>query len=276
MEPIHSAPHPSVREGEERLTPGLIVTLFLIGFIGSFISGLLGIGGAIINYPMLLYIPAALGVATYTAHQVSGMIAIQVFFATLSGVLALRRENLINYKLVAYMGLAIIFGSFIGGYGGKFLTGNTINLVYAILATIAAILMFIPKKGIENIPSEELSFNRPLAVISALVVGIASGIVGAGGAFILVPIMLQILKIPTRITIASSLAITFISSIGSAVGKIMTGDVLVLPSLILVIASILAAPIGAKVSKRLNAKVLRVVLALLILATVIKIWADIL
>jgi uncharacterized protein len=258
------------------LTPGLIVTLFLIGFVGSFISGLLGIGGAIINFPMLLYIPAALGVATYTAHQVSGMIAIQVFFATLSGVLALRRENLINYKLVAYMGLAIIVGSFIGGYGGKFLTGNTINIVYAILATIAAILMFIPKKGIENIHSEELSFNRPLAVISALVVGIASGIVGAGGAFILVPIMLQILEIPTRITIASSLAITFLSSIGSATGKIMTGDVLVLPSLILVIASIFAAPVGAKVSKRLNAKVLQVVLALLILVTDIKIWMDIL
>jgi uncharacterized protein len=258
------------------LTPGLIVTLFLIGFVGSFISGLLGIGGAIINFPMLLYIPAALGVATYTAHQVSGMIAIQVFFATLSGVLALRRENLINYKLVAYMGLAIIVGSFIGGYGGKFLTGNTINIVYAILATIAAILMFIPKKGIENIHSEELSFNRALAVISALVVGIASGIVGAGGAFILVPIMLQILKIPTRITIASSLAITFLSSIGSATGKIMTGDVLVLPSLILVIASIFAAPVGAKVSKRLNAKVLQVVLALLILVTDIKIWMDIL
>jgi uncharacterized protein len=258
------------------LTPGLLVTLFLIGFVGSFISGLLGIGGAIINYPMLLYIPAALGVATYTAHQVSGMIAIQVFFATLSGVLALRRENLINYKLVAYMGLALLVGSFIGSYGGKFLTGNTINLVYAILATIAAILMFIPKKGIENIPSDELSFNRPLAVISALVVGTASGIVGAGGAFILVPIMLQILKIPTRITIASSLAVTFISSIGSAAGKIMTGDVPVIPSVILVIASILAAPIGAKVSKRLNAKVLRVVLAFLILVTVIKIWMGIL
>ena len=59
-----------------------IITIFLIGLVGSFISGMLGIGGAIINFPMLLYIPAMLGVGHFTAHQVSGITAIQVFFAT--------------------------------------------------------------------------------------------------------------------------------------------------------------------------------------------------
>lgn len=258
------------------MTIGLIVTLFFIGFIASFISGLLGIGGAVINYPMLLFIPAALGVASYTPHQVSGMIAIQVFFATLSGVLALRKDNLIHYKLVAYMGAAVIIGSFAGGYGAKFLSGTTINLVYAILATIAAVMMFIPKKGVDEIPEGELMFNRPLAVISSLIVGIGSGIVGAGGAFILVPILLLILKIPTRITIASSLAITFISSIGTSVGKVITGDVPFWPSVIIVMASILAAPFGTKTSKRMNTKALRSILAVLIVLTSVKIWMSIL
>ena len=59
-----------------------IVTLFLIGFVGSFISGMVGIGGSIIKYPMLLYIPPLLGMAAFTAHEVSGISAIQVFFAT--------------------------------------------------------------------------------------------------------------------------------------------------------------------------------------------------
>jgi len=48
---------------------GWLVTLFAIGFIGSFISGMVGIGGSIIKYPMLLYIPPALGFAAFTARR---------------------------------------------------------------------------------------------------------------------------------------------------------------------------------------------------------------
>ncbi|GEN34849.1 sulfite exporter TauE/SafE family protein [Aneurinibacillus danicus] len=258
------------------MTLGLAITLFLIGFLGSFISGLVGIGGSIIKYPLLLYVPPLVGVAAYTAHEVSGISAVQVFFATFAGVMALRKENVIHYKLVGYMGVAIILGSFAGGYGGKFLSADAINFVYAILATIAAVMMFGPKKGLDDIPMEQVAFNRTVAVISALIVGVTSGIVGAAGAFILVPIMLIILKIPTRITIASSLAITFISSIGATIGKVMAGDVLFWPSVIMVIASMLAAPVGAKLSTKVHAKVLRAILSALIVGSAIKIWLDIL
>ncbi|KEO81404.1 sulfite exporter TauE/SafE family protein [Tumebacillus flagellatus] len=254
---------------------GLIAILFLIGFVGSFLSGMLGIGGAIINYPMLLYIPALTGVAVYTEHEVSGIIAIQVFVATLSGVITLRKDKIIHVPLVMYMGSAIIVGSFIGGYGGKFLSGHVINIVYAVLATIAAVMMLIPKKGLEDRPVSDVTFNRFLAAGSALLVGAASGLVGAGGAFILVPIMLLVLKIPTRMTIASSLAITFISSIGSVAGKLLAGHIPFWPSIVIVIASLLAAPIGVKLGKRTNPHVLQAVLASLIVLTTIKIWTDV-
>ncbi|BAU27796.1 hypothetical protein DFP93_10976 [Aneurinibacillus soli] len=257
------------------MTVSLAITLFLIGFIGSFLSGMLGIGGAIINYPMLLFLPAMLGVADYSAHEVSGMIAIQVFFASLSGVLALRKENVMNDRLIVYMGTSIIVGSLAGGYGGRYLSEELVNMIYAILATIAAIMMFIPRKGNDdNHGTERIEFNRVIAVISAVIVGISSGVVGAGGAFILVPIMLTVLRIPARITIASSLAITFISSIGSSVGKLMAGHILFWPTVVIVLASVLAAPLGTKVSKRMNAKALQLILAILIVGTAMKIWID--
>ena len=84
---------------------GLIVTIFFIGFVGSFISGMLGIGGAIINYPLLLYIPAILGVAHFSAHEVSGITAIQVFFATIGGVWAYRKGGYLNKTLIGFMGI---------------------------------------------------------------------------------------------------------------------------------------------------------------------------
>lgn len=250
----------------------LILVLFLIGFIGSFISGMLGIGGSIIKYPMLLYIPPLVGLTAFTAHEVSGISAIQVFFATISGVWAYRKSGLINMQLILYMGVSILLGSFIGGFGSSYLSEGFINLIYGVLATIAAIMMFIPKK--EQNKDGEITFNRFIASIMAFIVGLGAGTVGAAGAFILVPIMLVVLKIPMRVTIATSLGITFISSIGTTFGKVMTDQILYGPAFVMIVASIIAAPIGAKVSQKMNTRVLQWILSILILATAIKIWLD--
>jgi len=253
-----------------------MVVIFLIGFVGSYISGMLGIGGSIIKYPMLLYIPSLFGLAAFSAHEVSGISAVQVLFATIGGVWAYRKGGFLNKQLIIYMGSSILVGSFIGGFGSRLMTGDAINFVYGVLALIAATMMFIPKKGIDDVAFDQVTFNKPLAAVLALIVGVGAGIVGAAGAFLLVPIMLVVLKIPTRMTIASSLAITFISSIGSTVGKVTTGQVEYLPAAIMIVASLIASPLGANAGKKVNARVLQVILAVLIVGTAIKIWLDIL
>lgn len=253
-----------------------IVVIFLIGFIGSFISGMVGVGGSIIKYPMLLYIPPLFGIAAFTAHEVSGISAIQVLFASIAGVWAYRKGGYLNKALIIYMGAAILVGSLIGSFGSKVLPEEGVNLVYGILALIAAVMMFIPKKQIDDKPLDEVTFNKPLAAILALIVGVGSGIVGAAGGFLLVPIMLVVLKIPTRMTIATSLAVTFISSIGGTAGKVMTGQIDYAPAVIMIIASVIAAPLGAKLGGKMDTKILQGVLAVLILGTAIKTWLDIL
>lgn len=251
-----------------------IAVIFALGFIGSFVSGMLGVGGSIIKYPMLLYIPPLFGLAAFSAHEVSGISAVQVFFASIAGVWAYRKSGLLHKELILYMGAAILVGSFVGSYGSGFLSEDAVNIVYGVLAIIAAIMMFIPRKQVEE--SAHITFNKPLAAGLALIVGVASGIVGAAGGFLLVPILLTVLKIPTRVTIATSLAITFISSIGGSVGKVLTGQVEYWPAFLMIIASILAAPLGAKLGQKMNVKVLQWLLAIMIAATAVKIWYDIL
>ncbi len=253
----------------------LMFILFAIGFIGSFMSGMVGIGGAIINFPLLLYIPIALGFAGFTPQEVSSISAVQVFFATLSAMFVLKKSGHINKSLVVYMGSAIVIGSFIGGYGSKFLPGFTISIIYGALAFIASVMMFLPKKNNVQADMNAITFHKGTASFIAVFIGIASGIVGAAGAFITVPVMLVILKIPTRTAIATSLAITFISSIGTTTGKLMAGHVLLVPTVIIVIASMIASPIGAFISDKLNTKVLQWVLSFLIGATALKIGLDI-
>lgn len=253
-----------------------ILTLFAIGLVGSFISGMLGIGGAIVKYPLLLYVPPILGFAGFTSHEVSGISALDVLFVSIAGVLAFRNGGFLNKKLIAIMGTAVLFGTLLGSFGSNQLSGDTINIVYGILALLAAIMMFIPKKQVDDIPLDEVKFNAPLAAVLAFFVGIGSGIVGAGGGFLLIPIMLLILRIPTRMTIASSLAVTFISSIAGSFGKIMTGQIEFIPAIIVILAGLIAAPLGARTSKKMNTKVLQRLLAILILLTAIKVWIDIL
>ncbi|MFP3847212.1 sulfite exporter TauE/SafE family protein, partial [Priestia filamentosa] len=166
-----------------------ILTLFIIGFIGSFISGMVGIGGSVINYPMLLYIPPLVGVMSLTAHEVSGIGAVQVFFATISGVWAYRKSGFLHKTLIVYMGSSILIGSMLGSYFSHFISEKGINVIYGILALIAVVLMFIPRKGREGREDEDVSFNKPIASSLAFIIGVVSGVLGAGGAFILVPIM---------------------------------------------------------------------------------------
>ncbi|MCG7334606.1 sulfite exporter TauE/SafE family protein [Sporosarcina sp. ACRSM] len=253
-----------------------IIVVFAIGFIGSFLSGMLGVGGSIIKYPMLLYIPPMFGLVAFTAHEVSGISAVQVLFASLAGVWAYRKGGYLNKPLIIYMGGAILLGSLLGSYGSSYLSEQAVNVVYGILAVIAAVMMFVPKKPVDDIPLNEVTFNKPIATILALIVGIASGIVGAAGGFLLVPIMLTVLHIPTRMTIVTSLAVTFISSSGGSVGKLVTGQVAYWPAIIMIVASLLAAPLGAKAGKNMDTKVLQVILAILIAGTAVKIWFDIL
>ncbi|MFJ7669132.1 sulfite exporter TauE/SafE family protein [Lysinibacillus sp. NPDC097195] len=253
-----------------------IITIFLIGFVGSFVSGMIGIGGAIIKYPMLLYIPPLLGFTAFTAHEVSGISAVEVLFASIAGVWAYRKDGYLNKALILYMGGAILAGSFVGSFSSQYLSEAGVNIVYGILALIAAVMMFIPKKQVDDKPMDEVTFNKLLAAVLAFIVGIGSGIVGAAGGFLLVPIMLVVLKIPTRMTIATSLAITLISSVGGTTGKLITGQVEYYPAVIMIVASLIAAPLGAKAGKSLNTKVLQGILAMLILVTAVKIWINIL
>ncbi|TXK84380.1 sulfite exporter TauE/SafE family protein [Paenibacillus sp. N3.4] len=245
--------------------------LFAIGFVGAFISGMVGIGGAIISYPLLIYIPIAFGFAGFTPQEVSSITAFQVFFASLSSLLVFKKSGYMYKPLVLYMGSAIIVGSFIGGYGAKFIPDSAINMIYGMLALLAAGMMFLPKKNKDNVDLNSITFNKALGAAIAGSIGIVSGIVGAAGAFITVPVMLVIFNIPTRVAIASSLAITFISSIGTTSGKLIGGHVYFIPTLIIVIASTIASPLGAALSQKLNTKVLQWILSVLIVVTAIKI-----
>lgn len=96
------------------MTLAFAVTLLVLGFIGAFVSGLLGAGGAIVMIPLLLYVPPLLGVGQLSVKAVAGATMVQVFVAALSGIIAHRRHRAVNAEVAWVGGIAMASGSFAG------------------------------------------------------------------------------------------------------------------------------------------------------------------
>ncbi|MFN3429302.1 MAG: TSUP family transporter, partial [Candidatus Sericytochromatia bacterium] len=88
--------------------------LFAIGLLGAFFSGLLGVGGAILLIPMLLYLPPLFGLPAFDMVAVGGMTLVQVLAASLAGLLAHRKAGHFSWPVAWPMGLAIAVGATLG------------------------------------------------------------------------------------------------------------------------------------------------------------------
>jgi uncharacterized membrane protein YfcA len=250
--------------------------LLLVGASVGFLSGLLGIGGGIIMFPLLLYVPPPLGFNGIDVKSITGLTMIQGFFSALTAMFYYNKNALVNKSLVLTLGFSLFLSSLIGALVSKKIPDAPLLMVFGTLALIAAAMMLIPRSyQQDDLTEEHVVFHKTTAIVIGIVLGFSIGLVGQGGAFILIPMMLYVLKIPLRVTLGSTLAIGLFSSSAGLVGKVATGQVPYLMALPLIIGAIPAARFGSIVGKKTNTKFLRWLLAAIISATAVKVWLDI-
>lgn len=210
-----------------------MIIMLLIGIFGGFISGLVGIGGAIIIYPMLLLLPPLVGLPTYSAYIASGLTSSQVFFSTLSGSFKAYKNKDFSRTLVLNMGSGMIIGSILGAILANLINVQFVNMVYIIIALLALILMFI-----KVAPStSHIKFNRLLLITIGGIIGLVSGIVGAGGAFII---------------------------------ELLQGYIPVNSAIPLILGSILFTPLGMKIGQKIPDYIQKMIVSILIVIAIIK------
>jgi len=256
----------------------MFTVLLVLGTLGGFLSGLLGLGGAIIMIPLMLLVPKVLGIGALSMKTVAGLSMIQVVFASLSGVVKHRKNKFVNSKLLLVLGISVALGSGFGSVISKYMSNQTLMIAFGAIAVMAALMMFIPPRDENNdniTDPNNIEFNKPLATILGLVIGSLAGMVGAGGGFILIPVMIYVLRIPIRITIGTSLGIVLIGAVIGAIGKISTGQIDWPLAFALIISSIPSAQAGSMVSKRTPALILRYSLMLVIIFTSVEVWYKI-
>ena len=250
--------------------------LFLAGSTVGFFSGLLGIGGGILMFPLLLYIPPLLGLDPIGVKNITGLTMIQGFFASLSAMFFYNKHNLVNKPLVLTLGLSLFMSSLTGSFVSKIVPDKPLLFIFGALAFTAAVMMLIPRSySKDELTEDTVAFHKPTAVFIGISIGFLIGLVGQGGAFIIIPLLLYVLKIPLRVALGSTLAIGLFSSSAGLVGKIATGQVPFHMAAVLLLGAIPVARLGGVISKKTRSEYLRWLLAVIIIATAIKIWADI-
>jgi uncharacterized protein len=241
----------------------------LIGLFGGILSGLLGLGGGVIILPLLTLIgrvPLKLATGTSLVH---------VMFAAAAGTLSHYRAGKVDSKGGFLLGVAGIGGGFLGSFLSVSLSTHALNLIFLSLVALAILLLFIPLKfDQENYIKG--SFNKIEGILVGLGCGFLVGLLGIGGGFILIPLMIYLLKIPLRETIGTSLLIILISSVGTLGAKYGVGHIDVNITLLVVSGSIGGALLGASISRRVHVKYLRLVLVSLLSLIFISMGVNIL
>ncbi len=235
----------------------------IIGYVASLIIGislgLIGGGGSILTVPVLVYL---FGVNPVPATAYSLFI---VGATSLVGTLPKYRQGLVNLKT------AIIFGapSIAAVYAtrkflvplipeqvfsiGEFVVTKSILLMilFAVLMVFASVSMIREKKSTNGEPEQKQIFNYPLILLEGAVVGMLTGLVGAGGGFLIIPALVILSKLPMKQAVGTSL---FIIAAKSLIG--FTGDLghTVMDWKLLSIVTLLAI-IGIFIGNRLSHKI---------------------
>ena len=276
-----------------------IPLIFILSLVVGILSGLFGVGGGFLMTPFLIFlgIPPAYAVPN-EANNILG--------TSISGSTTHYLKGTLDYK----MGLMIVIGGVVGTILGiitfsYFKDIGKINIVISlsymyILAIVGTIMLvqgvteidrarrkIITKKKlhshfwIHGLPfrmrfkKSQLYESAFTPIIIGLVVGFIAAIMGVGGAFILVPAMIYIIGMPTRLIPGTSLFVTiFVSAIVTVLHAFNYGSIDLALVMILIVGSILGVQVGQKLSEKVDSTQFKTILAALLLLVGIAIAYD--
>lgn len=259
------------------MSSALIVSLASVGTIGGFFAGLLGFGGGVVMFPLLYYVPPLLGVARLDAKTVAAIVITQVFFSSLVGGLAHLRSGRVHGRIALVAGMASAVGSFVGGVASKWTSERFLLLLFGIATLLVLVMMFLPapSQDLEKLPPEKLVVGSFLLSVCSLITGILIGFLGAGN-FVFVPLLIYILKVPTRIAIGSSLFIAMMNTCSGFLGKVATGQIPWLIATVVVVGAGIGALLGERIHRRLPTSTLRYIYSAIVACIAVRIWLSIL
>lgn len=271
-----------------------------LGGIVGILSGMFGVGGGFLMTPLLFFIgiPPAVAVATE---------ANQIVASSFSGVLAHVKRKTVDFR----MGTVLLVGGLVGAALGVLVFNYLkaqgqvdllVKLCYVLFLGVIGALMFVEslnairksKKAIKSPKRKQRGWIHALpfkmrfrtsglyiSVIPPLIVGVCVGvlaaIMGVGGGFIMVPAMIYLLGMPTKVVVGTSLfQIIFVTAFTTLLHATTNYTVDMVLAVLLLVGGVFGAQVGTRIGTKLKAEQLRILLAIMVLAVCGKLAFDLL
>lgn len=281
----------------------LPVNIFLVlamGLAVGFISGMFGIGGGFLMTPLLIFIGVspAVAVATVSSH---------IAASSFSGAISYWRRRALDLALA----VMLLAGGIIGTISGVWLftllrslgqLDLTIGLAYVILLGSVGTMMVVEglRASLRARQGKPVDLRRPgshtwihglplkvrfkqsriyVSAIPVCAIGFTMGFIGAimgiGGGFLLVPMLIYFLRVPTNVVIGTSMVLTLVTMASATVLHAATNHLVdAVLALILMVGGVIGAQFGARAGQKMRGERLRLLLGLLVLAVGLRFAFD--
>lgn len=281
------------------------VNAFLLLGLGGMVgvlSGMFGVGGGFLMTPLLFFIgiPPAVAVATE---------ANQIVASSFSGVLAHFRRRTVDFKMGFILQIGGLIGAALGVVVFNYLKALgqvdlLVKLCYVVFLGVVGGLMFIeslnairrakkaggtppPKRRqrtwVHALPlkmrfrTSGLYISIIPPIIVGICVGILAAIMGVGGGFIMVPAMIYILGMPTKVVVGTSLfQIILVTGFTTMLHATTNYTVDIVLAVLLLVGGVIGAQIGTRIGVKMKAEQLRILLAMMVIAVCLKLATDLL
>jgi uncharacterized membrane protein YfcA len=279
-----------------------VLLVFGMGGVVGVLSGIFGVGGGFLMTPLLIMIGIPPTVAAASDSN-------QIVGASTSGTLAHYKMGNVDFK----MGILLLIGGIIGGTLGvqviKILRqmGNAdflIKVTYVLMLGFVGTYMFL--ESLQALRRKEISYAAPkrestyatlakklpwqtrfeksgitLSILMPLVlgsfVGVLAAIMGVGGGFIMVPVMVYLLRMPMHVVVGTSLFQILFTCIDVTIMQSYSNHTVdFVLAVILLLGSTIGAQVGARLSKSLKGDQLKILLASIVLLVMVKMLLDLL
>jgi uncharacterized membrane protein YfcA len=280
--------------------PVNILLIFGLGIAVGFISGMFGVGGGFLMTPFLILvgIPPAVAVASVPSHMAA---------SSITGTVSYWRKRLVDVGL----GLVLLSGGIIGTAMGVWVfsllrrAGQLdliINLSYIVLLSVVGGLMLVESvralwRSMHGTPATvrkpgthawfhglplKLRFRQSRIYVSAIpvtaigfFVGFLGALMGIGGGFLLIPALIYLMRVPTAVSVGTSLFLTLFTMLAATVlHAVENRTVDVVLALTLMIGGVIGAQSGARAGQAIKAEQLRFLLGLLVFAVAVRVGID--
>ncbi|PQD97891.1 hypothetical protein CYL16_25010 [Mycobacterium sp. EPG1] len=212
--------------------------------------GLLGGGGSILTVPLLAY------VGGMDAKQAIATSLLVVGVTSLVGAISHARAGRVQWRTGLIFGAAGMAGAYAGGLLARFIPGTVLLIGFAVMMIATAVAMLRGRKNVDA-PAQGHRLPVPKIVAEGLVVGLVTGLVGAGGGFLVVPALALLGGLPMPVAVGTSLIVIAMKSFAGLAGYLSSVQINWTVAAAVTAAAVVGSLIGARLTAKVNPDSLR-------------------